>query len=76
MATFTRLSIFDSLKELLLSSNESMVSLIRQVFDRFLTTGKLNRVSQYRQAQAEKYTASRPETAGTHGYYLEKAYES
>ena len=66
------------LRELSLSSNESVASLIRNAIDRFLVTGKPNRAAQYRQALslAGKYTTDQPDTAVEHDRYLEKAFGS
>jgi len=66
------------LKELSLSSNESIASLIRNALDRFLATGKPNRAAQYRQALslAGKYKTEQPDTAVEHDRYLEEAFGS
>ena len=66
------------LKELSLSSNESMASLIRHAIDRFLATGKPNRAMLYRQALelTGKYKAPQPDTAVNHDRYLEEAFGS
>jgi hypothetical protein len=64
------------LREISLSSNESVASLIRNAIDRFLATGKPNRAAQYRQAMslAGKYEAEQPDTSVEHDRYLEKAF--
>ena len=66
------------LRELSLSSNESMASLIRQAIDRFLITGKPNRSVQYRQALtiAGKYETEQPDIAVEHDRYLDEAFGS
>lgn len=66
------------LRELSLSSNESVASLIRNAIDRFLITGKPNRAAQYRQALslAGKYETGQPDMAIEHDRYLEEAYGS
>jgi len=64
------------LKEMALSSNDSMASLIRQAIDRFLMTGRPNRTAQYRQALelAGKYQADCHDASVEHDQYLAEAY--
>ncbi len=66
------------LREMSLSSHESVASLIRNAIDRFLATANPNRSTQYRQALslAGKYTTEQPDTAVEHDRYLEKAFGS
>lgn len=66
------------LKEIALSSNESVASLIRNAIDRFLLTGKPNRAAQYRQALsvAGKYESEQPDIAVNHDRYLDEAFGS
>jgi len=66
------------LKEISLSRNESVASLVRNAIDRFLVTGKTNRAAQYRQALslAGKYETEKPYIAVNHDRYLEEAFES
>ncbi len=66
------------LRELSLSSNESVASLIRNAIDRFLETGKPNRGAQYRQAMslAGKYKTDQYDTAVEHDRYLKEAFGS
>jgi hypothetical protein len=66
------------LKEISLSSNESVASLIRNAIDRFLLTGKPNRAARYRQALslAGKYEAEQPDIAENHDRYLDEAFGS
>ena len=66
------------LREISLSSNESVASLIRNAIDRFLVTGKSNRAVQYRQALslAGKYETEQSDTAVEHDRYLEEAFGS
>jgi len=66
------------LKEISLSSDESVASLIRNAIDRFLLTGKPNRSAQYRQAMsvAGKYKTEQPDTSVEHDRYLEEAFGS
>ena len=66
------------LRDLSLSSRESMAALIRKAIDRFLITGKPHRVALYRQAMsvAGKYSAKQPDIAVQHDRYLEEAFES
>jgi len=66
------------LKELSLTSNESVASLIRKAVDHFLITGKPDRAALYRQAGAlvGKYKADRADIAVEHDRYLEEAFNS
>lgn len=66
------------LKEMALSSNNSMASLIRQAIDRFLMTDRPNRAAQYRQALelAGKYKADRHDASVEHDQYLAEVYGS
>jgi hypothetical protein len=66
------------LREMSLSSHESVASLIRNAIDRFLATGKPNRSAQYRQALslAGKYKTEQPDIAVEHDRYLEEAFGS
>ena len=66
------------LKELSISSSESIASLIRKAIDQFLVTGKPNRAALYRQALslAGKYETEHSDTALEHDRYLEEAFES
>jgi hypothetical protein len=66
------------LRELSISSNESMASLIRDAIDKYLATGRPNRSAQYRQALslAGKYKTKQPDTSVEHDRYLEEAFGS
>jgi len=66
------------LKDLAVSTNESVASLIRLAVDRFLATGKPNRASQYRQALSVvgSYETEQPDISVEHDRYLDKAFES
>jgi len=66
------------LRELSLSSNQSIAALIRNAIDRFLVTGKPNRSAQYRQAMSlsGKYETEQPDTAVEHDRYLKEAFGS
>jgi len=66
------------LRELSLSGNESVASLIRQAIDRFLITGRPNRSVLYGQALSivGKYETEQPDTAAEHDRYLEEAFGS
>ncbi len=66
------------LRELSLSSNESVASLIRNAIDRFLITGKPNRTAQYRQALSlvGKYKTDQPDISIEHDRYLEGVFGS
>jgi len=66
------------LRELSLSSRESVAALIRKAIDRFLITGKPDRIALYRQAMTVvgKYKTEQSDLAVEHDRYLEEAYES
>jgi hypothetical protein len=66
------------LREISLSSNESVASLIRNAIDRFLATGKPNRKAQYRQAMSlsGKYKTEQPDISVKHDRYLEEDFGS
>ncbi len=65
------------LKELSMSSSESMAALIRKAIDQFLITGKPNRSALYRQALSlvGRHEAEKPDIAVEHDQYLEEAFE-
>ncbi|MCD6224554.1 MAG: ribbon-helix-helix protein, CopG family [Deltaproteobacteria bacterium] len=64
------------LRELSLSTRESVAALIRKAIDRFLITGKPDRAALYRQAMsvAGKYKTEQPDTSVEHDRYLEEAF--
>ena len=67
------------LKELSLSSNESIASLIRHAIDRYLLTGQPpSRGAKYQQALAlvGKYQTEESDAAVEHDRYLEKSFGS
>ena len=66
------------LKELSLTTRESVAALIRKAVDQFLITGKPDRATLYRQAGSivGKYKADRPDIAVEHNRYLEEAFDS
>lgn len=66
------------LKELSLSSDESVAALIRKAIDQYLITGKPNRAVLYRQAMSVvgKYKSEKPDVSTDHDQYLEEAFES
>ena len=66
------------LREISLSSRESVAALIRKAIDRFLITGKPDRIAMYRQAMsvAGKYETEQPDIAVEHDRYLEEAFGS
>lgn len=66
------------LKELSLSSRESVAALIRKAVDQFLIAGKPDRSVLYRQAGliVGKYKAEKSDIAVQHDRYLEEAFGS
>ena len=66
------------LRELSLSSRESVAALIRKAIDLFLITGKPDRIALYRQAMAVagKYKTEQSDIAVEHDRYLEEAFGS
>ena len=60
------------LRELSLSSRESVAALIRKAIDQSLITGKSDRTALYRQAMsvAGKYKTEQPDTSVEHDRYL------
>ena len=66
------------LRELSLSSHESVAALIRKAIDGFLITGKSDRIALYRQAMsvAGKYKTEPPDIAVEHDRYLVEAFVS
>ncbi len=66
------------LRELSLSSHESVAALIRKAVDQFLITGKPDRSTLYRQAMtiAGKYKTKQSDIAVDHDRYLEEAFGS
>jgi hypothetical protein len=66
------------LKELSLSSHESVAALIRKAVDQFILTGKPDRSTLYRQAGSivGKYKAKKSDISVEHNRYLEEAFGS
>jgi hypothetical protein len=66
------------LKELSLSSHESVAALIRKAVDQFILTGKPDRSTLYRQAGSivGKYKAKKSDISVEHDRYLEEAFGS
>ncbi len=66
------------LKELSLSSHESVAALIRKAVDQFLIAGKPDRSVSYRQAGliVGKYKAEKSDIAVEHDRYLEETFGS
>ncbi len=66
------------LRELSLSSRESVAALIRKAVDQFLMTGKPDRSALYRQAGSivGKYKAEFSDISVKHDRYLEEAFGS
>lgn len=64
------------LKELSLSSHESVAALIRKAIDQFVVTGKPDRSTLYRQAGSivGKYKAEKSDISVKHNRYLEEAF--
>lgn len=66
------------LKELSLSSHESVAALIRKAVDQFVVTGKPDRSALYRQAGpiVGKYRTKKSDISVEHDRYLEEAFGS
>jgi hypothetical protein len=66
------------LKDLSISTNESVAALIRQAVDQFLVTGSPDRSARYRQAMSVigKYKADQDDVSVEHDHYLDEAYGS
>jgi hypothetical protein len=66
------------LKELSLSSHESVAALIRKAIDQFVVTGKPDHSGLYRQAGSivGKYKAENSDISVEHDRYLEEAFGS
>jgi len=66
------------LKEISLTTRESIAAIIRKAVDQFLITGKPDRATLYRQAGSivGKYEADRPDISVDHDRYLEEAFDS
>lgn len=65
------------LRELALSTHQSIAALIRQAVDRFLLSAKPNRSTLYHQAAsvAGKHKADRDDISLNHDQYLDEAFE-
>lgn len=66
------------LKEISLSSSESVAALIRKAVDQFVVTGKPDRSALYRQAGSivGKYKTKLSDISVEHDRYLEEAFEA